>query len=247
MTNFKLPHRRATGNRINFTWCKMDFTGGKAYFTTTTKYYADRDESDRLRKNQALFELNPHIKTTSHVTNKESQSPDELVEMLKKNKQEAMDNCYSAELSMHEAEKLCNKASTLFSKNKSSLEDDKRKEVEHYSNLGAVVSSQANPGDSTEEEKSMLDIDRSLKRLMGAMYRAKSVEGVTPNPHAATDTVTQAENLITELNTLSHNIKTLTDNNDKIREEFRNRNISLLEDEFNTFMNIPGDFSDYVD
>lgn len=52
---------------------------------------------------------------------------------------------------------------------------------------------------------------------MGAMYRAKSVQEVVPNPHATDDTVTQAEYLITELNTLSHNIKTLTENNHKIR------------------------------
>jgi hypothetical protein len=228
MRNFKLPHIIATRNKINF--------------TTTTKYNANRDENDRLKKNEALFELNPHIKTTSQLANEKSQTPDQLFELLKKNKQESLDNCHSAELSMHEADKLCNKASTLFSKNKSSLGEDKRKEAEYHANLGAVVNSNTNY--STEEEKSILDIDKYLKRLMGAIYRAKSVQDVVPNPHAVNGTVAQAENLITELNTLSHNIKTLTENNDKIRTEFKNRNISLIEDQLTAFMDMPGDFSD---
>ena len=116
---------------------------------------------------------------------------------------------------MHEAEVVCRKASHLFSNNKSSLEDEKRKEAEYYINKGTVGSS--HPNHNTEEEKSIFKIDRYLKRLMGAMYRAKSVQEVVPNPHATDDTVTQAEYLITELNTLSHNIKTLTENNHKIR------------------------------
>jgi len=41
MENFKLPHKRATGNKRNL--------------TTTTKYYANRDESDRLKKNIKHF------------------------------------------------------------------------------------------------------------------------------------------------------------------------------------------------
>ena len=116
---------------------------------------------------------------------------------------------------MHEAEVVCRKASHLFSNNKSSLEDEKRKEAEYYINQGTVGSS--HPNHNTEEEKSIFKIDRYLKRLMGAMYRAKSVQEVVPNPHATDDTVTQAKYLITELNTLSHNIKTLTENNHKIR------------------------------
>lgn len=231
MTTLKLPHIKATGNKMNF--------------TTTTKNYANRDENDRLKKNEALFELDPHIKTSSRLANEQSQTPDQLFELLKKNKQESLDNCHSAELSMHEADKLCNKASTLFSKNKSSLEDEKRREAEYYANIGAVVNS--NTKYDTEEEKSILDIDRYLKRLMGAMYRAKSVQEVAPNPHAVNHTVTQAEYLITELNTLSHNIKTLTENNNKIRTELKNRNISLIEDQLTAFMDMPGDFSDNAD
>lgn len=79
------------------------------------------------------------------------------------------------------------------------------------------------------------------------MYRAKYVQEVVPNPHARNDTVTKAENLITELNNLSHNIQTLTDNNDKIRTELRNRNISLIQDQLTTFMDMPSDISDNVD
>ena len=50
MENFKLPQKIATGN--------------KRHFTTRTKYYANREENDRLIKNKALFELNPDIKTS---------------------------------------------------------------------------------------------------------------------------------------------------------------------------------------
>lgn len=46
-----------------------------------------------------------------------------------------------------------------------------------------------------------------------------------------------------ELNTLSHNIKTISDNNEKIREELKNRNVSLIEDQLTTFMDMPGDFA----
>ena len=59
MKNLRLPHKIATGNKINF--------------TTTSKYYADRDESDRLKKNEALFEINPQIKTSSHLADEKSQ------------------------------------------------------------------------------------------------------------------------------------------------------------------------------
>ena len=223
MRNFKLPHTTATGNKINF--------------TTISKYYANRGENDRLIKNKALLELNPYIKTSSNSVNEKSQTPDMLVDMLKKNKQESMDNCHSAELSMHEAQEVCTRASSLFSNNKSRLEDKERKEAEHNLNLGAVGSS--NPNHKTEEEKSLFEIDRCLKRLMGAMYRAKSVQEVAPNPHATKNTVTQAEYLINELNTLSHNIDTLTKNNDKIRTELRSRGISLTEDALTTFMDMP--------
>ena len=44
MTNFKLPHKKATRNKINF--------------TTTTKYYANRDENDRLKKKKTKHYLN---------------------------------------------------------------------------------------------------------------------------------------------------------------------------------------------
>jgi len=223
MENFKLPHKRATWNKRNL--------------TTTTKYYANRDETDRSVKNKALLELNPHIKTSSNSVDEKSQSSDLLFDMLKKNKQESSDNCYSAELSMHEAQEVCTKASNLFSGNKRRLEDKERKEAEHNINLGAVGSS--NPNHKTEEEKSLFEIDRCLKRLMGAIYRAKSVQEVAPNPHATKDTVSQAEYLINELNTLSHNIETLTKNNDKIRTELRSRNISLIEDQLTTFMDMP--------
>ena len=181
MKNFKLPHIRATRNKRNF--------------TATTKYYANRDENDRLIKNKALFELNPDVKTSSHLANEKSQSSDQLFDLLKKNKQESLDNCHSAELSMHEAEEICSKASNLFSKNKSSLTDLKRKEAEYNIDLNAVGSSHHNH--NTEEEKSLFEIDRYLKRSTGAMYRAKSVQEVVPNPHATDDTVTQAEYLIT--------------------------------------------------
>jgi hypothetical protein len=43
MENFKLPHKRATGNKRNL--------------TTTTKYYANRDESDRLKKMKHFLKL----------------------------------------------------------------------------------------------------------------------------------------------------------------------------------------------
>jgi len=79
MENFKLPHKRATGNKRNL--------------TTTTKYYANRDESDRLKKkNEAFFEINPHIKTSLHLANEKSQSSYQLFDLLKKNKQESLDN-----------------------------------------------------------------------------------------------------------------------------------------------------------
>jgi hypothetical protein len=47
MENFKLPHKRATGNKRNL--------------TTTTKYYANRDESDRLKKKMKHFLKLIHI------------------------------------------------------------------------------------------------------------------------------------------------------------------------------------------
>jgi len=93
----------------------------------------------------------------------------------------------------------------------------------------------------------MFDISRCQQRLIGAMYRAKSVQEVIPNPHATDDVVSKGEFLVKELNTLSHNIKTISDNNEKIREELKNRNVSLIEDQLTTFMDMPGDFCDYID
>jgi hypothetical protein len=228
MKNLKLPHKIATGKKINF--------------TTTSKYYANRDERDRLKKNEALFEINPQIKTSSHLADETSQSSDELFDLLKKNKEESLNNCHSSDLSMHDAEAVCTKAGNLFSKYKSRLDDEKRREAEYNLNKGAADSS--HPNHNTEEERSMFMIDRSIKRLIGAIYRAKSVEEVVSNTHATKDTVSKAEFLITELNSLSHNIKTLTENNEKIRTELRNRNISLTEDALTTFMDLPSDFGD---
>lgn len=74
---------------------------------------------------------------------------------------------------------------------------------------------------------------------MGAIFRAKSVEEVVPNPQATDDVVNQAKALIKELNTLSENIHKLTHNNDRIRTELLNRKISLIEDQLTTFMDMP--------
>jgi len=49
------------------------------------------------------------------------------------------------------------------------------------------------------------------------------------------------------LNTLAYNIETLTDNNDRIRKELRNRNVSLIENELSSFMDVPGDLNDSID
>ena len=146
---------------------------------------------------------------------------------------------------MQEAQTVCGRASNLFNSNKSSLEDTKREEAESHIKLGAVGHSL--PKQSTEEEKSMFDISRCQQRLIGAMHRAKSVQVVIPNPHATDDVVSKGEFLVKELNTLSHNIKTISDNNEKIREELKNRNVSLIEDQLTTFRDMPGDFCDYID
>ena len=146
---------------------------------------------------------------------------------------------------MLEAERLCGKASNLLTKNKDSLTYEKRKEVGSNLDLGGV--GQSYPSHNTEEEKSLNDIERYQKRLMGAIFRAKSVEEVVPNPQATDDVVNQAKDLIKELNTLSENIHKLTHNNDRIRTELLNRKISLIEDQLTTFMDIPGDLNDSID
>jgi hypothetical protein len=162
--------------------------------------------------------------------------------LLKKNKDESLNNCHSSDLSLHDAEVVCARAGHLFSYHKSKLEDEKRREAED--NLDRGAADHSHPHHNTEEERSVFMIDRSIKRLIGAIYRAKSVEEVVSNTQATKDTVSKAEFLITELNSLSHNIKTLTENNEKIRTELRNRNISLTEDALTTFMDLPSDFGD---
>lgn len=125
------------------------------------------------------------------------------------------------------------------------MQDEERREVEYYINQGAVRRSHIHH--NTEEEQSVFMIDRCIKRLIGAAYKAKSVQEVSSNPLGTKNTVSQAESLITELNTLSYNIKTLTDNNEKIRTELRNRNISLIEDHLSTFMDHNSEIGDSVD
>ena len=74
MKNLKLPPIRATGHT--------------RYFTTTSKYHANRDENTRLNKNKELFELYPRVKTSSHSANEKSQFTEQLFSLLKENKQE---------------------------------------------------------------------------------------------------------------------------------------------------------------
>ena len=220
-------------------------TGNKRHFRTTTKYYANRDENSRLNKNKELFEVDPEIKTTSHLANEKSQSSEQLFSLLKENKQESSNNCYSADLSMRQAEGICEKATNLFSKHKSKLANEERKQAETNIEIGAAGNTM--PNHDTEEDKSIFEINRYQQRLIGAIYKAKSVQEVVPNPNATNDVVVTAESLIKELNTLSYNIQTLTDNNDKIRKELRNRNVSIIEDELSTFMDLPGDLNDSID
>ena len=177
MKNFKLPHIRATRNKRNF--------------TATTKYYANRDENDRLIKNKALFELNPDVKTSSHLANEKSQSSDQLFDLLKKTSKNHWITATQLNYLCMKRRKYVVKQVIYFQKNKSSLTDLKRKEAEYNIDLNAVGSSHHNH--NTEEEKSLFEIDRYLKRSTGAMYRAKSVQEVVPNPHATNDTVTKAE------------------------------------------------------
>jgi hypothetical protein len=137
MINLKLPTIKATGN--------------KRHFTTTTKYYADRDENSRLDRNEVLFEVNPEIKTTSHLANEKSQSPEKLFSLLKENKQESSNNCHSADLSMHQAEVICEKAKNLFSKHKGKLANEERMQAESNVAMGAVGNNR--PIHDTEEEQ----------------------------------------------------------------------------------------------
>ena len=192
---------------------------GKKFFSTTA--YLKVDNHDIEERNKKLFEIDESIKTASHLENEKLLSKERLFDLLKQNKQESLDNCHSAELSMIEAQRLCAKASNLLTKNKDSLTYEKRKEVESNLNLGGL--GQSYPSHNTEEEKSLNDIERCQKKLMGAIFRAKSVEEVVPNPLATDNVVNQANALIKELNTLSENIHKLTHNNDRIRTELLNR------------------------
>ena len=74
MKYLKLPQIKATRNN--------------RYFTTTSKYHANRDDNTRSNKNKELFELYPRVKTSSHLANETSQPTEQLFSLLKENKQE---------------------------------------------------------------------------------------------------------------------------------------------------------------
>lgn len=214
-------------------------------FTTTKKYNADRGENSRLNENKKLFEINQEIKTSSSLANEKSLHSDQLLDLLKKNKQESTDNCYSADLSIIEVKKVCGKAVALYSEHRDTLTQEKQQEID----LALVLKGPLHtyPKHDTEEEKSLYDIEKSSKQLIDAIYKAKSLQEVVKNPGKVNEIVGESEKLLKEINTLSHNITTLTNNNDRIRAELTNRNVSLTEDILNAYIDIPGYGSDNSD
>jgi hypothetical protein len=72
------------------------------------------------------------------------------------------------------------------------------------SNSTIVGSLHSNPNiRGSEEDRSLQHIDRYIKRLSRAMFRAKAVQHAVPNPDSVDKVVSEGERLIKELNTLA--------------------------------------------
>lgn len=205
-------------------------------FSSTNKRFTDADENTRLEKNKKLFEIKEEFKTSSDLANHKESTPEQLFDSLKKNKQESSDNCFSAGLSIIEANKIVDKAGHLWSRLRHKLPEEEQEKID--SNVALQGDLSGNPTHSSEEEESLFEIDRAQKKLINALYKVNSVKQFATE-RAFKKVSGDSKELITELNTLSHNIATLTDSNNKIRTELRNRGVSLIEDHLTAHMDMP--------
>lgn len=173
-------------------------------------------------------------------------SEEQLIGLLRDNKQDITDNIdYANELAV-KAGRIRNRAHNCYYNYKAHLSAQEVNDMEEglkiNSGLGAHVIH------DSEEKKCIADIEGKKRSLMDAMFQAKFVdEALTSRGDARLSTrkdaiVNESRVLMQEFNSLSQNIHTGVDSNNSIRQELKNRNVSLYPEELsNTMMD---EFSD---
>lgn len=205
-------------------------------FSTTNIHYGD---------NNVYFEKKKEIETINKLSQEKQLSSDELLDMLKKNKQDITDNMYSAELSGKEADALYKKAAQAYRTNEDRLSAEERAVIDKHlaANTSGYERSSIN---SSDEESSLFDISKKQNRLLNAMFIIKSIDeslsarGDSRATASKNKILDESKNLMQEFASLADNITTGVGKNDSIRDELKNRNVSLYPDYLDTYTDVHG-------
>lgn len=214
------------------------------YFSTKSKCCTD--DSTRLSKNKEFFEKKEGMETPSNLANEKSLSNEALFDLLKRNKQASSDNMCLAERSIGEGDKISKRATSFYSHHKYIITEEKQVEIDE-----ALASNKPStrmfPSNPSQEERSLFAIEKMQKKLIGALFKANSVnealcaKGDIYNT-SRDEIVDSSKLLMQEFNSLSDNIKNYTNNNEVIRQELSSRKVSLTEDFLATHMDTPGTY-----
>lgn len=205
-------------------------------FTTTNNHFMDNNDSS-LDKNNELFLNKQNIETIENKPVDKSLSNDELFSLLQNNKQNITENIDSANKSINEANRVCARSTQIYSIFRSALTNQEIDTMER--NLADNnTSMETLPRNSSDEEKALFSINKHKKRLLDAMYKAKTIDEALSSREdnraafRKDSVVNSSKNLMQEFNSLAENINNGVNNNNSIRRELQSRNISLYPEEF---------------
>lgn len=205
-------------------------------FTTTNIHFMDNNDSS-LDKNNELFLNKKNIDTIENKPVDKSLSNNQLFSLLQDNKQNITENIDSAYKSIREADNVCNRSSQMYTKFRSLLTNQEIENMER--NLADNNTSlETLPKNSSDEEKALFSINKLKKRLIDAMYKAKTIDEALSSREDTRATfrkdsvVNSSKDLMQEFNSLAENINNGVNNNNSIRKELQSRNISLYPEEF---------------
>lgn len=187
-----------------------------------------------------FFEDSRDINPIKNTAVDKSMSDDKLIGLLRENKQVITDNIEYANELADKAEHIRDRARKCYYSGKAQLTAQEIQDMEEGFKLNSK--SNAHVIHDSEEEKCLHDIDNRKRKLLDAMFQAKFVDEALTSKgdarlHNRKDAiVNDSRTTMQQLNSLEKNIHNGVDSNESIRQELKDRGVSLYPEEFTNTM-----------
>jgi len=207
---------------------------GKSNFSTINHHFMDDS-------NEEFFQNSNRINPIKNTTLDKSSSEEKLFSLLQDNKQNITNNIDSAKKVGFLADTIGRRSREYYSRNKKLLSDQEKDNIEETLAANKPEGS-TNPSFDSLKEKAISDIEKSQRKIIDAMFQMKSIDqALTSNGNARAtkmkdSVVEQGKVLMQDLNSMSENISNGVSHNNAIREELKNRNVSLYPEELGNTM-----------